>query len=210
MIVMPTKLFAMIALLLVSLAACTHGAPSPDLPLSRGPASLVIVTTPKGTGIPAEDNHTESRERPERLQADLRIGFVLSGDAVDDSRPVLIEVAHSAGFQVIAEPKEATLLLKGEVRVEKVDVPGSNWQWLQATLNGALVDIKNGLSLGTVNEKCREGAPNPARARANVLQTLAEQTVARIRRALSRTGSGDNDGEPATATKPFAEPFTAD
>ncbi len=198
---MQTKVFAMIALLLVFLAACSHTAPSSHLPLGREPERAEIITTPQGIGVPAEDNYAESRERLDRLLADVRIGFVLSGDAAVDSRPVLIEVARNAGFQVFADPKEANLLIKGEVRVEKVNNPSSPWQWLLATLNGELVDPKGGLSRGTVNESCREGAPTSARARANVLQTLAEQAVAGIRRALSPTGSGGNDEQQATSAK---------
>jgi mRNA-degrading endonuclease toxin of MazEF toxin-antitoxin module len=207
---MQTRRLLLFALILASLAACSHSAPSPDLPLSREPASATIVTSQPGTGTSAEDNLAELRKRPDQLLAGARIGFVLSGDAADDSRPVLIEVARSAGFQVATEPKEANLLLRGEVRVEKIENPSSPWQWLLATLSGELVDTRTGSSLGTINENCREGAPNPARARANVLQTLAEQTAAGIRRALIRAVTGDNDGKPATATKPFADPFTAD
>lgn len=191
---MQTNVLLLFALLLVSLAACSHTVSSPHLPLSSEPERAVIVTSPQGTGIPAEENYAELRERLDRLLADVRIGFALGGDAVVDSRPVLIEVARSAGFQVVADPKKANLLITGEVRVEKVDNPSSPWQWLLATLSGEFVDTKGVLSLGTLNESCREGAPDPARARAIVLQTLAEQTAAGIRQALIRAISGDNTG----------------
>ena len=174
----------------------------PPIPLSGEAASATTVANPQGTGIPAEDNNAGFRERLDRQLANIRIGLALRGDAADDGRTVLIEVLRSIGFQVVTDQQEANLLLKGEVRVETVYNPSSPWQWLLAALSGELVDTRGGLSLVTINESCREGAPNPARARANVLQTLAEQTAAVIVQALSRTGSSDNSKQPATSAKP--------
>lgn len=153
----------------------------------------LIVASVEGTGVPAAYRYAETQERINKVMSKVRLGINLTGDDTGEIRQSLIEGLSRAGFQVLTDPSLADILIRGDVRIRRVETPDSPWRWFAASLNGEVVNAQEGKYMGTIKEMSREGAQDKGQAIARTLNDLSMKVAEGIRREIIRSVTGSNE-----------------
>lgn len=116
----------------------------------------------------------------ERIKAHTTFFVDISGDRTDEFRRYFFEALTDSGMVISDSADKATLLLKGVVSVESVDLDNPRWKFARAKVSLNIIDTTLDLTVGEINENKRSAHLNHDEALNKAVVTVSKEAAKKL------------------------------
>ena len=145
------------------------------------------IVNPSGQGIPSRVSFTEmKRQLSDALLKDFFIAVSVKGSRALEVRQALVEALNQKGFSVLDDLGRASVLARGTVEINPVELKTSEWKFVRWKAYFDLVDQQGGAVFGSVKKTGREGHLTIPEAEERAVRKMRKLLAAEIAQDMTK------------------------
>ena len=149
-------------------------------------AELRIVNQ-SGEGITPPIHFTEIKRQLEGvLLRDYLFGVLIEGSRAGEIREALVQGLNKQGFSVCEDLSRTHAVVKGTIDIKPLNRGTSEWKYVEWRAHLDLVDRRNDVVIGSVNETGKEGHTDLCQAEDRAVQMIRKALGVSIAREMTR------------------------
>lgn len=149
-------------------------------------AELRIVNQ-SGDGITPPIHFTEIKRRLEAiLLRDYLFGVLIKGSRAEEIREALVQGLNQQGFSVSEDLSRTHVVVKGTIDIKALNRGTSEWKYVEWRAHLDLVDRRNDVVIGSVNETGKEGHTSLGQAEDRAVRIIRKALGVSIAREMTR------------------------